>query len=51
MGAPSDLSPLDTFRRASSGSGRCSSSASGVLAQSQRSTSAAVVRMTGMALG
>ncbi len=50
-GAPSDRSPLATIRNASSGIGRCSSSASGVSALSHRSTSAEVVRMTGMAFG
>ena len=48
---PSSFSPLATILSASSGNGRCSSRAFGASAASQRSTSAGVVRMTGMAFG
>jgi len=49
--ARSSLSPFVTIRNTSSANGRCSASASPVSAASHWSTSAAVVRMTGMALG
>ena len=48
---PSSFSPLATILSASSGNGRCNCSAFGASAVSQRSTSASVVKMTGMALG
>ena len=48
---PSRFWPRATMRNASSGSGRCSASASFAGAVSQRSISARVVRMTGIALG
>ena len=48
---PSSFSPLATICSASSGSGRCNSSAFGASAKSHKSTSAGVVRMTGIAFG
>ena len=48
---PSSFSPLATTRSASSGSGLCNSSALGASANSHKSTSAGVVRMTGIAFG
>jgi hypothetical protein len=48
---PSSRSPLATIRNMLSGSGRCNSRAFGASANSHKSTSSGVVRMTGMALG
>jgi hypothetical protein len=48
---PSSFSPLATILSASSGNGRWSSRALGASAASQRSTSAGVIRITGIAFG